>query len=243
PTSSYLHPWTATTSSWISSSASITSSSPLGRRILALPGLGPTRSSPMETTRSRWSAWTSTTYSSTSVSCSSSQQCWECSAPRRKRSPSSPAQRIEVAQIGRCLVLLGRHQIAVHAAQVGLLAEKHIAVVLGADVLDPGRVADASVAPGHRPGSGQGVIERGDLVAQHVVVGLVEEQPLLDHRLIVLVQRNSARVEDARPLERAGLDFEHAMAAAVIRIGPTSDRVARERRLDRRQPVPPVAVD
>src|SRR5262249_51092634 len=106
----------------------------LARNVITA-GLGAARIQPM------WARW----------------MCWECSAPRRKRSPSSPAQRIEVSQIRRRLILLGRHQMAVHAAQVGLLAEKHIAVVLGADVLDPGRVADAAVAPGPRPGPGPSV--------------------------------------------------------------------------------------
>jgi hypothetical protein len=43
------------------------------------------------------------------------------------------------------------------------------------------------------------VIEGRDLIQELIGIGLVEGNPLLDDGLIVLVQRNAARIEDARP--------------------------------------------
>src|SRR5262249_18416027 len=51
---------------------------------------------------------------------------------------------VEVPQIRRRLVLLGRHQIAVRADDVVLVADAHVGVVLGAEILAPERMRFAA---------------------------------------------------------------------------------------------------
>src|SRR4029077_19160110 len=99
-------------------------------------------------------------------------------------SPSS-LRLVEIRQIRRRLILPGGHQGAVRALEIALAANEDVLVILGAMILDPDRVTVALVAPVHRPRARQGVVERRELVAQDVRIGLVEKQPLLDHRLIV----------------------------------------------------------
>src|SRR6516164_84907 len=75
---------------------------------------------------------------------------------------------VEIFQVGRRLALAGRHQLAVGAEEIALLADHHVMIVLDADVLVPGGVAIAVVGPRHRPWSGQRMIDDRDLVAQNV---------------------------------------------------------------------------
>lgn len=114
----------------------------------------------------------------------------------------------EKFQIRRRLILARGHQVAVIAHEVALLPDIDMMVILDAEVLGPQHFGGATVAPGHRPWTGQGMVERRDVVVQHVPVGLVEVNPLLDDGLIILVQRDSVGIECARTLQGAGLDHE-----------------------------------
>src|SRR5262249_9448302 len=86
--------------------------------------------------------------------------------------------------------------------------------------------------PRHRPGPRQRMVDGGDLDAQEVLVGRIEREALLDDALPVLVQRDAAAFEGARPLEAARLDLEHAEAAVRALLEPLADRIAQEARLD-----------
>ena len=72
---------------------------------------------------------------------------------------------------------------------------------------------------------------------------LVAEEPLLEDRLVVDVQRQAGFVEGARSLEAAGLDLEQVVAAVAVGVDPFADRVAREGRRESRRPVAAVGVD
>src|SRR5580704_827400 len=120
----------------------------------------------------------------------------------------------ETLQRGRALVLLGRHQIAVDADEIGFLVEHEI-VVLGAAIgLDPERVGFAVVVARHRPRLRIGMVDGGDPVMQALGVGGIEEYALLDDGPVVGMQRQPAGVERARALEAARLHLERAVAAA-----------------------------
>jgi hypothetical protein len=59
--------------------------------------------------------------------------------------------RIEVAQIRRCLALLGRHQHVIPAKEVVLTADQNVMIVLGAVVFQPDRTAVPAISLGDRP--------------------------------------------------------------------------------------------
>jgi len=75
------------------------------------------------------------------------------------------------------------------------------------------------------PGPGQRVIDRGDFVAQEILIRLVERDTLLDDRLVVMVERDAACLVYARTFQAAGLDFEGVKAAVAVGIKPLADRV------------------
>src|SRR6266567_8409689 len=137
----------------------------------------------------------------------------------------------EIFQLRRRLVLLGRPERAVLADVVILLADADVMVAFRAVVIEPHRIALATISLENRPGTRQGIVDGGDLVVQKIVVGLVEIDALLHQGLVVLVQRNAAGIEGARTLETAGLDLEQVETAAAVLIDPVADRVARESRL------------
>src|SRR6476660_92810 len=83
------------------------------------------------------------------------------------RARSYLALLIEVVQVRRLLVLPDRHQQAIGAQEIVLLADDDMLIVGGADVLAPLVVALATIAAGDGPGSRQRVVDDGDLVAQH----------------------------------------------------------------------------
>src|SRR5579883_2278805 len=90
--------------------------------------------------------------------------------PRRLCIPASahgllPIVLLEIAQIGRRLVLLGRHQVAVAAEEIVLLADADMIIALAADhVGKPDRfVADhAPVGLIDDPRPGQRMVDGGD---------------------------------------------------------------------------------
>src|SRR5215471_15351671 len=92
---------------------------------------------------------------------------------------------IEAAQVRGLLILPDRHQEAIGAQEIILLADDDVLVVGGADVLAPSVVALATIAAGDGPGPRQRVVDGGDLVAQQVGIGLVEADALLDDGALV----------------------------------------------------------
>src|SRR5262249_2836623 len=133
--------------------------------------------------------------------------------------PALPLCLIEIAQVGRGLVLAGRHQLAIGAQEIVVLADDDMVVVLAADVLVPDDVALlADVSLGDGPRLGEGIVDHGDLVEQSIFGGLVELDALLDDGLVVPVQWNARVFERARALEVAGLDLEQVVAAVAVGI-------------------------
>src|ERR1700722_9367299 len=135
---------------------------------------------------------------------------------------------IEVAQIGRRLALLERHQIAVGAQIIAVLADLHMLVADRADVVDPDRRLLQTIGLVNRPRAGQGMVERGHLVVHDAGIRRVAPDAFLEHGLIVGMQRNAGIVEGTRTREVAGLDLEHAVAAVGPGLAPGADRVAGE---------------
>src|SRR5438552_16928447 len=74
-------------------------------------------------------------------------------------SPASARRLIEEFQIGRRLILAGRHQVAVAADEIVVLADHHVMVALGADIFEPDRLGTevAPVGLHHGPRSRQRV--------------------------------------------------------------------------------------
>src|SRR5262245_55779833 len=73
--------------------------------------------------------------------------------------------------------------MAVGADHVGFRADADVLVALGANRLDPDRIANAVVVLDHRPRPRQGMIHGGDFVVQDVRISRVEIDALLDHGL------------------------------------------------------------
>src|SRR5882724_5536990 len=73
---------------------------------------------------------------------------------------------LELAQVRRRLILAGRHQEAVGAEEILLLADLHLVLVLAADGLEPGRFPLPVIGPRHRPRARERIIDHGDVVAQ-----------------------------------------------------------------------------
>ena len=96
----------------------------------------------------------------------------------------------EISQIGRCLILLCRHQEAIRAQEVVFLANDNIHVALIAVLFHPDRMRIGISLKGlvDTPWPRQSVIEDRDFVMEDVWIALVEMKPLFESRLIVEVQ-------------------------------------------------------
>src|SRR6478736_6981526 len=101
----------------------------------------------------------------------------------------------KLPQIRRRLILSHRHQQAVRAQHVVLLADDDMLVVGRAGVRAPLVIARAAIAAGDRPGTRERVVDDGDLVAQHVR-SLVEADALAHDGLLVRMEGDAARVVD-----------------------------------------------
>src|SRR4051812_45924461 len=141
----------------------------------------------------------------------------------------------EMPQVRRRLVLARRHQIAVGAQQVILLADEDVLVVLAAGIFEPDRRWRAAITAHHHPRPRQSMVDGGDLVAQHARSVGIEEDALLHDRLVVLVQRYVA-VEGAWAAQRPGLRHQRVVAAVTVAVLPMADRIAREGGRDLRRP-------
>src|SRR5579862_8746885 len=97
----------------------------------------------------------------------------------------------EIAQVRRRLILPGRHQIALGAPVVSILADTNpgIARRTGFRAPDRSRIAVADRLLEIRERPGESVIEDRDLVIDRVAVGLVEMNAFLDHALVVAGER------------------------------------------------------
>src|SRR5580704_18310036 len=130
---------------------------------------------------------------------------------------------------GRWLPFLGWHQIAVAAHEIIFLADSDIGRSLQAGLPAPVRILLVAMPVGlvDGPGPRQRVIEHRDHVMENVLVVLINEDFLLEDRLIVEGERNPGRVIDARSLERAaGFDLEHVIDAVAAFIEPSPERKA-----------------
>src|SRR5215475_7937611 len=99
---------------------------------------------------------------------------------------------IKIPQIRWALALFGRHEEPIGAAHIAFIADLDVVVVLGADRLDPDRIADAVVVLGDGPRTGQRIVDGGNLVVEHVGLVLVLVEPLVDDGLAVRVKLNAA---------------------------------------------------
>src|SRR3984957_1453359 len=99
---------------------------------------------------------------------------------------SSPLRWLEISQIGRRLIFLGRHQKAVRAQEIVFLPDGDLRVVLGRIKFSPvrPRVRIVHVFLVDRPRTRQGMIDRGDLVMQDARISRVAVDALLEDRLI-----------------------------------------------------------
>src|ERR1700730_18142809 len=119
-----------------------------------------------------------------------------------------PVVLLEIAQIGRRLVLHGGHQEAVAAEEINLVADADMSISFAASrAAEPSRLVGRAAPVGcvHQPRPSQGMVDGGDVVVQQIRVGLVEIDALLDNGLVVFVQWDAAGVEDAWTLHAAGL--------------------------------------
>ena len=118
-------------------------------------------------------------------------------------------------------------------------------IVVGlARVLDPERLVRSPVAPRHRPGTSQCMVDGRDLVVEQMVwIGLVEVDPFLDGRLVVAVQGQAAAVERAWSPHPARLDQKCFVSNVSVLIDPLADRITVERRRQSFRPGTPVGVD
>src|SRR6266436_1883154 len=82
---------------------------------------------------------------------------------------------IEISQIGRRLILLDRHHIAVLADEIVVLADADVVIILAAiiEMPDRSRVGFAMVFFGNGPRAGQRIIDRRDFVEKNVLVSLI----------------------------------------------------------------------
>src|SRR5262245_1861901 len=101
--------------------------------------------------------------------------------PTTAASASLLPYRIEIAQVRRGLALAARHQKAVSAEVVDLLANADQRRAFSAIGLRPVgmRLGLAHVFLVDRPGSRQRVVDDGDFIVQNVRIGLVEIDALL----------------------------------------------------------------
>src|SRR5262245_60103374 len=97
-------------------------------------------------------------------------------------------------------------------------------IVLGTMVEMPDHIIPLTlIFLGNGPRPCERIVDRGDLVEQEVLIGFVEGNALLDDGSTIVVQLYAACLERAGPLEAAGLDFEHVVAAVAVLIDPSAD--------------------
>jgi hypothetical protein len=108
------------------------------------------------------------------------------------------------------------------------VTDKYLQIAFRTDVFRPLllRIPGANVSLVHGPRSHQRMVDDGDLVMDHVGIGAVEVDPLLEYGLIVKMQRQPCGVERARPPESARFHLEHVVASVAVLVDPAADRIA-----------------
>src|SRR6266436_7615354 len=81
------------------------------------------------------------------------------------------------------------------------------------------------------------MVDDGDLVMDQVRIGLVEMDALLEHGLVVEMQRKAGGIIGTRALEAARLDFEHVVTAVTVLVYPATDRITLIARFDFVRPI------
>src|SRR5258706_6389612 len=87
------------------------------------------------------------------------------------------------------------------------------------------------------------MVDDGDLVMDQVGIGLVEMDALLEHGLVVEMQREARCIVGPRTLEAAGLDFEYVVTAVTVLVDPATDRITLIGRFDFVRPIASVRED
>ena len=119
-------------------------------------------------------------------------------------------RRLEITQIGRCLILLGRHQEPIPALEIVFLADDDLGVVLGIIKLGPFRtqIRIVHVSFVHSPRLRQSMVDRCDFVMKDIRIGLVAVDALLEDRLIESSGEKTPPLTPPvgifRPIERLG---------------------------------------
>src|SRR5262245_23742364 len=103
------------------------------------------------------------------------------------------------------------------------MLENDDGIVLVTEIFRPGRSGLALVFSRDGPGACESVVDRRDVVVHDATVSRIEIDALLGDGLIIGVERNAGRVDDARPAEATGLDFKHVVAAGAILVEPLAD--------------------
>src|SRR5215510_10922648 len=152
----------------------------------------------------------------------------ERSTPPQLRGHANPLPILsarEVPQVRRGLAFPGRHQEAIAAQHVVLIADAHELLAFGADVLDPGwpRIRITAIVFENGPGTRQAIVDDRQVIMQKVRIGLVEINTLLEDGLVVAMERQAAGVVGARALEATGLDLQQVEAAITVGIDPFAD--------------------
>jgi hypothetical protein len=90
---------------------------------------------------------------------------------------------LEVSEIGRRLILLGRHQEPIPAQPIVFLADDNIHVALNARRFAPlwTRIGIAPISLVYAPRPRQGMVEHGDFVMKNARIGLVEMESFLEN--------------------------------------------------------------
>src|SRR4051812_45087343 len=163
--------------------------------------------------------------------CGAAHQGWpgETCFPRRRTCGVGSAVSLpEVLEVGRRLVLVRRHEDVAVALHVEFVPDLHQRGDGRTIFVAPVRifVGTAPVRLKHRPRLGEGVVEERDLIVDKIRNGLVGEDALLDHGLVVGMRRNTGGVQCPRPFEVPGLDLEHVIAAISVLVDPLADRMA-----------------
>ena len=106
----------------------------------------------------------------------------------------------EVFRIRRQLPLLGGHQISVPAHQIVFLADGDIGGSFQARLPAPVRIFLGAVPVGlvDGPRARQRFVEYGDHVVENARIALVEENPFLEGRFVVEVQRCTGTIPTRR---------------------------------------------
>jgi hypothetical protein len=78
---------------------------------------------------------------------------------------------------------------------------------------------------------------------QHIAVGTIEIEPLLDDALIVPMQREAAVVVDAGAFKAASLNLERVVTTVSGRIEPSADGKPVEGGVETLRPIAPIGLD